>query len=281
MISDGRSPRRTRFCTVRSDTAEPGGDLLRRSALAGQLAERHDLVRRVHGDAHGVLGERGLGGGIAVDQQARDGEVRREVLLRGQRLQRAQAARSGGDAVLGLAAGHDDEVLQEAVGLDRGCEFGVGPDPGGVGGRGAHVALVDAQLVEGDQPRLRGGGGCGCLLHGCLLGCKADGSDTVDATGGGRVKVGAPAPPRQGLGLYAARRPGARVAASRSLARVGGRVARQPERGARWRRALSRVRRRCRRRPTRRSGARRACAGRRRPGGPTRARCRSGGRSPR
>ena len=146
--------------------AEPGGDLLGRRALAGELAERDHLVGGVHGDAHGVLDERGLRGGVAVHQQARYGKVLRDVVLGGQGLQRAQAPRARRDPVQGLAAPHDDEVLEQAVGPDRGDELGVGLDPRGIVGRGAHVALVDAELVEGDEPRLGGGGGsCGWLLH--------------------------------------------------------------------------------------------------------------------
>ena len=100
------------------------------------------------------LGERGLRRGVAVDDQARHRVVLRQVAVGGQRLQRPQAARPGGDPELGLAARHDHEVLEEPVGADRGGELGVGLHPCRVGGRGAHVALVDAQLVEGDEPRL-------------------------------------------------------------------------------------------------------------------------------
>ena len=129
--------------------AEPRRDLLGRRAFAGELAERDHLVGGVHGDAHGVLGERRLRGGVAVDQQARDRKVLRDVVLGGQRLQRAQAPRARGDPVQGLAARDDDEVLEQPVGSDRGDEFRVGLDPRGILGGRAHVALVDAELVRG------------------------------------------------------------------------------------------------------------------------------------
>ena len=146
--------------------AEPGGDLLGRGAVAGEPAERHHLIGGMHGDAHGVLGQRGLDRGVPVDDEARHGVVLRDRLVGGERLQRPQAPRAGRNPEEGLAARHDDEVLEEPVGLDRGDEFGVGLGPGGVAGGRAHVALVDAQLVQRNEPRPGGSGGGGCLLHG-------------------------------------------------------------------------------------------------------------------
>ena len=98
--------------------AEPGGDLLGRRAVAGEPAERHHLVGGMHGDAHGVLGQRGLDRGLPVDDEARHGVVLRDRLVGGERLQRPQAPRARRDAEEGLAARHDDEVLEEPVGLD-------------------------------------------------------------------------------------------------------------------------------------------------------------------
>ena len=103
-------------------------------ALAREAAERHDLVRRVHGDAHGVLGERGLGGGVAVDDEARHRVVLGDVLVGRERVQGAQSARAGRDAEQRLAARGDDEVLEQPVGADRGDELGVGLGRCRVGG---------------------------------------------------------------------------------------------------------------------------------------------------
>ena len=145
--------------------AEPGRDLLGGGASAREPAERGHLVGRVHRDAHGVLGERGLGRGVVVDHEARHRVVLRDVLLAGESVQRAEPAGAGGDPVEGLGERRHHEVLEQAVGADRGDEFGVGLGRCRVAPVAAYVAVVVAQSVERDELRPRGRGG-GCRLHG-------------------------------------------------------------------------------------------------------------------
>ena len=112
--------------------AEARGDGGDRLAGLGQLREGRHLVRRVHGDAHDVLGERELGGIVIPGPDLAGHRMAGiEHAVFDQRLHGLEAAAAGDhgetlDAVLTRVVHADDEVLQQAEGGDGGHELGVG-----------------------------------------------------------------------------------------------------------------------------------------------------------
>ena len=132
---------------------EAGGDVGDGGAGQRQGAEGLDLVRRVHGDADHVLGQRDLAVGGAIGDDAAgdgmvglDGTILRELVEGGE----APGAGDDGEALAEVVGGSDvacHEVLQQAMGGDGGLELGEGGlarlGPADVGGRGL-------EAVEGD-----------------------------------------------------------------------------------------------------------------------------------
>ena len=144
--------------------AEAGGDGGDRDTRLGELREGAHLVGGVHGDADDVLRERQFAGLAAGGDQARHRMVRVENAVRGERLERGQAAPAGDDgeavdAVGAGAFGADDQVLQQAVGGDGGLELG----EGGRIGRGlAHVLGREREPAQRHRPDIRLGRGERC-----------------------------------------------------------------------------------------------------------------------
>ena len=132
--------------------AEAGRDVGDGGACDRERAECLHLVGGVHGDPHGVLGERDLGVGRAVaDDAAENRVVVGEDAVVGELGEGGEAPAAGDDGVARLAlavradgAGH--EVVLQAVGGDGGLQL----DEGVLGGGGpAHVGGGDLELVEG------------------------------------------------------------------------------------------------------------------------------------
>ena len=106
--------------------AESRRDSRNRLAGRGQFGEGRHLIRRMHGDAHDVLGEREFGGlGIPGPDLAghRMAGIQHAVL--DERQHRLEAASAGGHreafgAVRGRLVRPDDEVLQQPEGGDGG-----------------------------------------------------------------------------------------------------------------------------------------------------------------
>ena len=93
------------------------------------LGEGGDGVRHAHRGPAAVLGDARGDGGIARDQPAKNVLVERDVTGLGQQAQRTQATATRRDAIvtgrlatLGLN-GMNDEVLQQALGLDECGQF--------------------------------------------------------------------------------------------------------------------------------------------------------------
>ena len=115
---------------------EPGGDRGDGEAVPGQRREGDHLVGGVHVHPHDVLGQ-GNFGGVAVGEAAGHGVIGVERAVLGEGLQRREAPAAGDDGVTlqPVVVGPvdaDDEVLQQAVGEDRGNQLAVG----GLVGRG-------------------------------------------------------------------------------------------------------------------------------------------------
>ena len=133
--------------------------------------ERDHLVGGVHRDADDVLSERQLAGVAVRGDLARHRMVGIERAVLGQRLQRREAAPAGDDgeaygAVAIGIVGAGDEVLQQAVRLDRGHKLGLGEL---VGGGLAHVLGREREAAQRDLPDERLGRRCGVVhanLHG-------------------------------------------------------------------------------------------------------------------
>ena len=105
-------------------------DIGYRCAAPGEAGERLDLIGRVHGGPHHVLGERQLAlRRIVADHAAGHGVIGCQHALAGEVDERGQAAAAGDYGVTDVAAGAGfdgagDEVLQQPMGGDRGFELG-------------------------------------------------------------------------------------------------------------------------------------------------------------
>ena len=123
------------------------------AAGIGQVAERLDLIGRVHGGADSVLGQRNLfGRHDTPDHAARYGVVLVQRAFGAQRLHRGKPPPAGDhrvtpDTVRAGSHGTGNQVLEQPVGGDRGLEFGEGR---GIGRRLAHVAGGEFELGQRD-----------------------------------------------------------------------------------------------------------------------------------
>ena len=125
---------------------EAGGDVGDGDAGQRERPEGLDLVRRVHGDADHVLGERQLTvDGAVGDDAAGDGMVGLDDALACELVHCGEAPGAGDDgealaAVLARLGGARHEVLDQAVGGDGSLELVEGGLAGGrladIGGRG-------------------------------------------------------------------------------------------------------------------------------------------------
>ena len=133
--------------------AEARGDVGHRRAAPGEAGERLDLVGGVHGGANHVLGQRQLAlRRIVADHAAGHRVIGRQHALAGQVDEGGQAAAAGdyGVADVAFRAGFDGaghEVLQKAVGGDRGLELG---ERGLAGRCPADVGRRQLQFAERD-----------------------------------------------------------------------------------------------------------------------------------
>ena len=128
-------------------------DCRNRLAGRGQFRESRNLVRRMHGDAHDVLGQRELGGpGIPGPDLAGHGIVGVQHAVLDERLHGLEAAPAGGHretlgAVFGGLVRPDDEVLQQPEGGDGGLErvvvLRIGQGLADVLGRGGELGERD------------------------------------------------------------------------------------------------------------------------------------------
>ena len=132
---------------------EAGPDGGGRASRIGQLAERLDLIGRVHGGADTVLGQRNFFGRHDIsDHPAGHGVVLFQRALGGQRLHRGKPPPTGDHrvapgAIRAGSHGTGNQVLEQPVGGDRGLELGEGRS---IGRRIAHVAGREFELGQRD-----------------------------------------------------------------------------------------------------------------------------------
>ena len=143
-----------------AEARRDGGDA---HAGVGQSGEGGDLVGRMHRAVADILGERDLAGDRTAGlEQAGHGPARIENALFGERVEHRQAASAGdhGEAFVALGigiVGADDQVLEQAMGPDRGLQPS---QVGGIGRRLAHILGRQGKPVQRDRADDRLGRGC-------------------------------------------------------------------------------------------------------------------------
>ena len=148
---------------------EARGDGGHGRAGLGELGERGHLVGGVHGHAHDVFCQGQLPGVAVGGDAAGHRQAGLDGAGLGQRLERRETPPAGHDGeALRVAAvfGADDEVLQQAVGLDGGSELRLGR---GVGRGLAHVLGREREVRKRDLADGgigRGSDGVHAVLHG-------------------------------------------------------------------------------------------------------------------
>ena len=142
--------------------AEARGDGGHDDAGASESREGGDLVGRVHGDAHDILGQREFARVAVGGDQTGHRPIGGKRAVFGERLERGEAAAAGDhgetlDPVVGFV-GAGDQVLEQPVGGDGGLEFG---QRGRVGRGLARILGRQREAVERDLPERGFGRGCG------------------------------------------------------------------------------------------------------------------------